>query len=147
MTDAAANAILYPVFAMFFLVAAVLMRMAQLRVGAVGSGEVSVKYYRAYQGGEEPVHLRVITRHFINLFEVPVLFYVVVILTYITHQVSYWMIGCAWTYVAARYVHSYVHLTANDVLLRFRVFIASGLILVVLWMSLLVQLLRRLAGC
>jgi hypothetical protein len=142
MSEVAPNLILYPLFAMFFLVAGVLARMAQLRVGAVGSGEMNVKYYRAYQGGEEPEHLRVITRHFINLFEVPVLFYVVVILTYITQQVSTWMIVCAWAYVAARYVHSYVHLTSNDVLMRFRVFIASGLILLVLWTSLLVKLLR-----
>jgi hypothetical protein len=140
MTQVAPNLILYPVFAMFFLVVAVLARMAQLRVGAVGSGEMNPKYYRVYQGGEEPEHLRVITRHFINLFEVPVLFYVAVILTYITHQVSYWMIGCAWTYVATRYVHSYVHLTANDVLVRFRVFIASGLVLLVMWVSLLARL-------
>jgi hypothetical protein len=142
MTETAPNLILYPVFAMFFLVVGVLVRMAQLRVGAVGSGEVNVKYYRTYQGGEEPEHMRVITRHFINLFEVPVLFYVVVILTYITRQVSPWMIGCAWAYVAARYVHSYVHLTSNDVLLRFRVFIASGLVLLVMWMSLLVRLMQ-----
>jgi len=142
MTETAPNLILYPVFAMFFLVVGVLVRMAQLRVGAVGSGEVNVKYYRTYQGGEEPEHMRVITRHFINLFEVPVLFYVVVILTYITREVSPWMIGCAWAYVAARYVHSYVHLTSNDVLLRFRVFIASGLVLLVMWMSLLVRLMQ-----
>jgi hypothetical protein len=140
MSEVAPNLILYPVFAMFFLVAGVLARMARLRFGAVGSGEVPVKYYRAYQGADEPEHLRVITRHFINLFEVPVLFYVVVILTYITGQVSYWMVGCAWAYVAARYVHSYVHLTSNNVLTRFRVFIASGLILLVLWVSLLVKL-------
>jgi hypothetical protein len=140
MGEPAPNLILYPVFAMFFLVAAVLARMAKLRVGAVGSGEVNVKYYRAYQGGEEPEHMRVVTRHFINLFEVPVLFYVVVILTYITQQVSYWMIGCAWAYVAARYVHSYIHLTSNDVLTRFRVFVGSGLVLLVMWVSLLVKL-------
>jgi hypothetical protein len=140
MSAVSPNLILYPVFAMFFLVAGVLARMAKLRVGAVGSGEVNVKYYRAYQGGEEPEHIRVVTRHFINLFEVPVLFYVVVILTYITEQVSHWMIGCAWVYVAARYVHSYVHLTSNNVLTRFRVFIGGGLILLVMWLSLLVKL-------
>jgi hypothetical protein len=142
MGEPAPNLILYPVFAMFFLVAAVLARMGKLRVGAVGSGEVSVKYYRAYQGGEEPEHMRIVTRHFINLFEVPVLFYVVVILTYITGQVSYWLVGCAWAYVAARYIHSYVHLTSNDVLMRFRIFIGSGLILLVMWVSLLVELMR-----
>jgi len=143
MSEVAPNLILYPVFAMFFLVAAVLARMARLRVGAVGSGEVNVKYYRAYQGGEEPEHIRVVTRHFINLFEVPVLFYVIVVLTYITQEVSYWMVGCAWAYVAVRYAHSYVHLTSNDVLTRFRVFMVSGVILFVMWVSLLIQLIAK----
>lgn len=140
MASAAPNLILYPVFAMFLLVAFVLVRMARMRLAAVGRREVSVKFYRTYQEGEEPEQLRVVTRHFINLFEMPVLFYVGVILIYITHQVNYWLILCAWAYVGLRYLHSYVHLTANDVLLRFRVYFASGFVLLAMWTSLLVQL-------
>jgi hypothetical protein len=140
--EAAPNLILYPVFAMFLLVAIVLVRMARMRFAAVGRGEVGARFYRAYQDGEEPEALRVVTRHFINLFEMPVLFYVGVILTYVTHQVSYWMVGCAWGYVAVRYAHTYVHLTFNDVLLRFKLYFASGFVLLVMWGSLLVQLLR-----
>jgi len=135
------NAILYPAFAMFALVAFVLVRLAKLRFGAVSSGVVDVRFYRTYQGGEEPEHVRVVTRHFINLFEVPLLFYVIAIMTYVTHQSSTWMVACAWAYVAVRYVHSYVHLTSNNVLLRFRLYLGSGVVLAVLWISLLVQLL------
>jgi hypothetical protein len=141
MPDPAANQILYPVFAMFALVAGVLGRLAQLRFGAVGRGKMDARFYKTYQGGEEPENIRVVTRHFINLFEMPVVFYVTVVLTYVTHQSSAWMVGCAWVYVAMRYAHSYVHLTANDVLMRFRLYIGSGLVLVVMWMSLLVRLL------
>ena len=36
-----------------------------------------------------------------------------VILTYITNQVSYWMIGLAWGYVGSRVVHSLVQATVN----------------------------------
>ena len=91
------NLILYPVFAMVLLVAIVLLRMRKMRFAAVRRGEVSVKYYRAFQDGEEPEPLRVVSRHFVNLFEMPVLFYVGVIFIHITHQASYWLIGCAWT--------------------------------------------------
>ncbi len=140
--DAPPNLILYPIFAMFFLVAFVLARMARMRVAAVGSGKMSVRFYRTYDDGEEPKELRVVTRHFINLFEMPVLFYVGVILTYISQEVSYWMVLCAWAYVVVRYVHSYVHLTSNNVLVRFRLYFASGLVLLTLWVSLLIQLLR-----
>ena len=130
------NRILYPSFAMFVLVAFVLVKMARLRVGAVGRREMDVRFYKTYQEGEEPEHIRVVTRHFINQFEVPMLFHVIVILTYVTHHVSWWTIGCAWAYVAARYAHTYVHLGSNDVLLRFRVYFAGNLVLAVLWIGL-----------
>lgn len=137
MPDPASNQILYPCFAMFALVAVVLARMAVLRFGAVRRGEMDPRYYKTYQGGEEPEHMRVVTRHFLNLFEMPVIFYVVTLMTYVTHQASGWMVGLAWTYVALRYAHSWVHLTSNDVLMRFRLYIASGIVLVVMWASLL----------
>jgi hypothetical protein len=134
--------ILYPVFAMFYLVAFVLVRMARMRFGAVQRREMDPRFYRTYDEGQEPAHMRVVTRHFINLFEMPVLFYVAVILTYVTDQVTYWMVGCAWAYVAVRYLHSWVHLGSNDVLTRFRIYGASALVLAVMWTTLLVQLLR-----
>lgn len=142
MNGLSPNHILYPVFAMFFLTAAVLMRMRKMRFAAVRKKEVRAGYYRAFAGEEEPEPLRVIARHFSNLFEVPVLFYVGAIITYITQQVSYWLVFCAWAYVALRYVHTYVHLTVNNVVVRFSVYFASGIVLTVMWASLLVQLLR-----
>lgn len=142
MTDSAQNLILYPVFAMFALVGFVLMRMRSMRFAAVRSREVSMRFYQAYHDGSEPEPLRVISRHFVNLFEMPVLFYVGVIMTYITHNASGWMVGCAWAYVALRYAHSFVHLTSNDVGVRVSVYFASAAVLLVMWATLLVQLLR-----
>src|ERR1700693_4866523 len=110
MTHASPTLIFYPVFAMFLLVIVVLLDMGCMRIAAVRKGELSIKFFRAYADGNEPERLRVISRHYVNLFEMPVLFYVGVILAYVTQQVSYWMIGCAWAYVAFRYLHSYVHL-------------------------------------
>jgi hypothetical protein len=142
MTTPARVQILYPVFAMFYLIAFVLVRMARMRFGAVSRREMDPRFYRTYDEGQEPPHMRVVTRHFINLFEMPILFYVAAIMAYVTDQVSWWMVGCAWAYVAVRCVHSWVHLGPNDVLTRFRVYGLSGLVLGVMWTSLLVQLLR-----
>lgn len=132
--------VLYPVFAMFALVVLVFVRMARLRFGAVRSGQMDAAFYKTYQGGEEPEHMRVVTRHFLNLFEMPVLFYVGVILAFVTRQTTWPIVACAWGYVALRYAHSFVHLTSNDVLLRFRLYLASTLVLVLLWAVLLVRL-------
>jgi hypothetical protein len=142
MSDAASNQILYPVFAMFALVAFVLLRMRSMRFAAVRNREVSVGFYRAFQDGSEPESLRVVSRHFVNLFEMPVLFYVGVIMTYITHNVSGWMVGCAWAYVVLRYAHSFIHLTSNDVRVRVALYFASAAVLLAMWATLLVQLLR-----
>jgi hypothetical protein len=138
---AAPNQILYPIFAMFVLVAFVLLRMRSMRFAAVARKEVRAGFYKAYDG-DEPEPLRVIANHFRNLFEVPVLFYVGALMIYVTQQVTWWLVGCAWAYVALRYVHTWVHLTSNHVIARFSVYFASGFVLVVMWATLLVRLLR-----
>jgi hypothetical protein len=137
------TAILYPVFAMFLLVSVVLFRMRSLRFAAVRQREVPVEYYRAFQDAVEPEPLRVIARHFINLFEMPVLFYVTAIMIYVTRQTTPLLVGCAWLYVALRYVHTWIHLGRNDVVARFSAYFGSFAVLIVMWVTLFVQLLRE----
>ena len=134
--------ILYPVFAMFLLVAIVLLRMRSMRFAAVRRREVPAAYYRAFENATEPEPLRVISRHFSNLFEVPVLFYTGALMIYVTQQVTPFLVACAWLYVALRWVHSWVHLGKNDVIARFSVYFASGFVLCVMWATLLIQLVR-----
>lgn len=135
-------AILYPLFAMFLLTALVLGRLAVLRVGGIAKREVAIDYYTTYQAGDEPLHIRVVTRNFLNLFEMPLLFYVGVILVFVTRQSTPWLVGCAWLYVALRCAHTAVHLSSNRVPLRFRIYFASNFALLALWVTLFVQLWR-----
>lgn len=134
--------ILYPVFAMVALTLGVLHRLRVQRFAAVRRGEVSASFYRAYPEGGEPESLRVLSRHYSNLFEMPVLFYLLSVLLYVTQQVNLWMLGAAWLYVALRYAHSYVHLTSNTVMVRFSLYFASTTVLALMWVALLVLLLR-----
>jgi hypothetical protein len=144
--EAPLNAILYPMFALFALVAIVFLRMRSLRFAAVRTGEVSVKYYQAFSEGAEPDAARVVARNFANLFEVPVLFYVISLMTYVTHRVTWWMVALAWLYVALRYAHSYVHLSFNDVIVRFGLYLASGVVLALMWATLLFELVTSEIG-
>ncbi len=141
MTGDPRTQILFPIFAMFFLTGLVLLRLRSMRFAAIRNKEISAEFYRDYPEGQEPEALRVVSRHYINLFEMPLLFYVGVILTYVTNQVNYWMIGLAWGYVVLRYLHSLVHLTSNNVPVRFSLYFASTFVLLVLWVSLLIRLL------
>lgn len=132
--------ILYPVFAMAALTLFCVTRMGLIRYAAVRRGEIDGRFYRLYRDGEEPEHMRVLTRHVVNLYEAPVLFYTISIIAFITQTVSTLILILSWTYVALRYLHSYVHLSTNRVINRFRVFAASHVVLMVLWIFVLISL-------
>ena len=68
-----------------------------------------------------------------NLLELPMLFYVVCIVLYVTAGASTVTIALAWAFVVLRVVHSAIHLTYNRVLHRLAVFTASNAALIVLW--------------
>lgn len=123
--------VLFPVFAMLALTLGVAVRLGIARYGAVARREVDGRYYEAYQG-EEPRHLRVLSRHFSNLLETPPLFYVACIIAYVTDQQSLLIVGLAWAYVTLRLVHTFIHLGRNVVILRFQVFVLSLVVLAVM---------------
>jgi hypothetical protein len=128
--------VLYPMFAMVLLTFAVLMKMFRARVRAVREGTVSAAYFRIYQGQVEPESTAKPARHFANLFEAPVLFYVVCLAAMITHFTGVAMQVLAWAYVAARLMHAYAHLGANRLRKRIRAYFVSWLILLGMWIYL-----------
>jgi hypothetical protein len=64
-----------------------------------------------------------------NLFEVPTLFYAVVLYLYVTRQVDAIYVVAAWVFVGFRILHSAVHSTVNIIILRFWLYAASTLAL------------------
>ena len=129
--------ILYPVFAMAALTFFCMIRLGFLRYSAVRRGEIDFRFFRQYKDYEEPENLRVLSRHVVNLYETPVLFYAISIIAFITDTVSILILALAWAYVALRYVHSYIHQTSNIVIHRFRVFVTSQFVLMTLWIVVL----------
>ncbi|MFQ5634632.1 MAG: MAPEG family protein [Gammaproteobacteria bacterium] len=125
--------IIWPVFAMVALTVATTYRLALKRVTAIKARRVDVRFFKSYRGYDEPEDLAVASRNLLNLFETPMLFYVVAVLIYVTGQASGTLVALAWLYVATRYLHSYIHLTTNAVVWRFRVFGAGFIILTLIW--------------
>lgn len=64
-----------------------------------------------------------------NLFEMPVLFYAVVLAIFAAGQVDAFYVGCAWIFFAFRCLHSAVHCSFNHVMLRFSLYLVSSLAL------------------
>ena len=54
-----------------------------------------------------------------NLFEMPVLFYALASMLFVTEQVDSGYVVAAWVFAAFRIAHSAVHCTVNIVMLRF----------------------------
>ena len=80
--------------------------------------------------------------NFSNLFEVPVLFYLALIVAYLTEQVTPLTLGLAWGFVAGRALHSLIQCSYNKVMHRFTVYVVSTCLVWVLWVVLAVGLLR-----
>jgi hypothetical protein len=124
--------LIYPIFAMFVLTVIVLCRMFLLRVKDLRTGEVKLSYFRTYtQAGGSEKMLQA-SRHFTNLFEVPVLFYVICILGMIFSEGHLFVIA-AWLYVAARVAHAWIHMGSNNVMSRMRAYAAGWLLLIFMW--------------
>ena len=85
--------ILYPAFAMMALTIFCMVRLGLLRWVAVGRGEVDPRFFRLFRGYEEPEKLAAYSRHVVNLFEAPLLFYVIILTAFATGQSGNWLAG------------------------------------------------------
>ena len=65
--------------------------------------------------------------NFKNLFEIPVLFYALVLVLFVTNQVDAAYVIAGWVFVGFRALHSAVHCTFNLVMLRFNLYLVSTL--------------------
>lgn len=79
--------------------------------------------------------------NFRNLFELPVLFYLALVVAALAGQGGPLVLGLAWLFVALRVLHSAIHCTYNKVMHRFQAYAAGGIVLWILWAVLAVGLL------
>lgn len=125
---------IYPMYFMFLLIPLVAVVMFRARVKAVRTKALSFKYFRAMSGDSTvPEYAAIPARHFLNLFELPLLFYVVCLAAMILHIDGPVMVGLAWAFVSCRYVQALIHLTYNHVFHRMLIYGAGLLVLVIMW--------------
>jgi len=122
-------------FMLVILTTVIMVLTARVRIGSVRSGEVPPSYYSLMQGHEVPEFVLKTTRNFNNLFEVPTLFYAGGAVYLALEQTAQLPVICAWIFVAARVLHSIIHLSYNNVLHRLTVFAAGNLSVLVMWLA------------
>ena len=123
--------LLLPAFVQVALTVYVLMRQGQGRVRAVRSGQVKRSDVDNKSAYSEAVQK--FANNYVSQFELPVLFYVVLLFALATGSVDGVLIGLAWAFVGSRLVHSLVHTGSNRIATRFKVFVAGLVFLVGMW--------------
>lgn len=127
------TAILYPIFALAAWTFGVLSVLPVVRIRAARRGEVRASDFRLGESAAVPESVRLPNRNYMNLLELPVLFYVVCLMLYMVRGVTPTALVLAWIYVALRVLHSMIHLGYNNVLHRLAAFAVSNVVLIVLW--------------
>ena len=123
------TAILGPVFAMVFLTFLVWVYMYVRRIRFITSSNIS-PVDLAVPGALaqlSPPEVSNPSDNLKNLFEIPVIFYVLGLYLFVANQVDDIYVIAAWGFVVLRAVHSAVHCTINIVMLRFYLYLASTL--------------------
>jgi hypothetical protein len=127
------TAIFGPVFALAAWTLAVLLRVAFVRLSAAWRREVQPGDFRLGESPSVPASISLPNRNYMNLLELPVLFYVVCVIAYVTATANTLVVDLAWLYVLLRVVHSLIHLAYNNVVHRLAAFAASNFVLVGIW--------------
>ena len=115
---------------------AVLLRIPFVRVRAVQQGALTADDFKLGESARVSGDVSIPNRNYMNLLELPTLFYAACIGLYVLGRVENADLMIAWGYVGLRTLHSLVHLTYNNVLHRLAVFALSNVVLSVLWLRL-----------
>ena len=136
------DTIFLPAMAMVALTIAVWLRMYAARIGEMKRERVHPQSVATSAQMAARLTDTRAADNFRNLFELPVLFYMALVVAALTSQVNVATLSLAWAFVALRIAHSIIHCGYNKVMHRFHAYLAGGLVLWALWGVLAVGLIR-----
>ena len=122
------QAIFGPFFATIFLTLVVWVYMYVRRIRFIRSNNFSAKELTPTAFAQlSPPEVANPSDNLKNLFEIPVLFYALVLYLFVTNQVDAVYVTAAWVFVVFRVLHSAVHCTFNLIMLRFYLYLVATL--------------------
>lgn len=122
-----------PMGAMALLTFVVLGFIPATRFRAVFARQVTADDFKLGESNRVPPHVAVTNRNFMNLLELPMLFYVAGLMYYVAGRVDQTALALAWAYVGLRTVHSAIHLSYNNVIHRLIAYATSNFVLLGFW--------------
>lgn len=127
------NPLAWPAGAYILYIFALFLALMVVRVRGVKSGQVSMAYFSTYSGTPPPEWMVVLGRHYDNQFQVPLLFLASCAILAPSSGHDGPTVALAWGFVAARLLHSVVHLRGNIVVRRLQAYALGWVLLVALW--------------
>lgn len=125
-------AILLPVFVQVALIFALAVWMLRERYGALKRGEVRVGDIALGQPAW-PARATQVSNSFHSQLQLPLLFFVLVILAMMTKKADLLFVLMSWLFVATRILHMAVHTGSNRMSPRFAAFAAGAVLLLAMW--------------
>lgn len=125
--------IFHPALAMVALTLAVWFRMYFMRIGQMKRERIHPQKVATSAQSSALLTDSRAADNFRNLFELPVLFYLALMVAAVAGLVDTVTLVLAWLFVALRVLHSVIHCSYNKVIHRFYAYLAGGLVLWVLW--------------
>ena len=135
--------ILAPLFVQVLLTFALMLGMMCFRTGSLLKGETRFESI-ALREPNWPTRATQFAYAFSNQFELPVLFYLLTVLSVITHHADLVYLVLAWIFVAMRVLQAVVHVTNNNVPRRGAFYGVGALVLLAMWLVFIVRILAGL---
>jgi len=111
------------------------LRRADYSSGAVKADDIALREPRWPQRTTQAANA------FSNQFELPVLFYVLTILAWVTRHAGIVFVVLAWIFVICRVLQAYVHVTSNVVRYRGLFFSVGAVVLMIMWALYIIEVL------
>ncbi len=127
------RAIFLPAFAMAVLTLVVWIRMYTTRVAQMKRERIHPQSIATSAQASARLTDSRAADNFRNLFELPVLFYLALVIAAVAGLVTSVTLVLAWLFVLLRIVHSAIHCGYNKVMHRFQAYLAGGVVLWALW--------------
>jgi hypothetical protein len=135
--------VLFPLFVEVVLTLVLAVWLGVVRTQAIRSGKVHPRDI-ALREPNWPTRVLQVGNAYQNELELPLLFYVLTILSIITRHADLIFVLLAWVFVVLRLIRAYIHVTDNRVSNRGMVFGASTIVLAVMWAIFIVRILLGL---
>ena len=132
---------LVPISIMVFLNLFLIFRLLYMATMYTLSKDVRISQFRIYEG-EFPDRLRSARQQYQNMFEIPILFYLLCLLNIFFNNYTQFDTILAWSFVVFRIIHFFIRIQNQkniNIIPRTFVFIISLILLTIGWINLIIN--------